>query len=198
MPQRVGWMANIEATDAPRESEFYPSIASYIGERVRDELRDGRSFEIVACGTVDMRDGIRRIAEALHVKSRNLNRYAENARGLFVDLVGVVQDDASGDFTCLICEVKMGRPTLTNLAQLLGYCVASNARHGLLVSIGHSITAGLEAILRNNRSLIDVRRTDGFRHSVGIASWIGSELRFDDIGFYRSVESLARDLDRSV
>ncbi len=191
-------MSNPEEAEPQRESSFYDSIASFMRGRIGAEVSNGRTFEIVTCGSVDMRNGIRRINGMLPKKSRRLDEYSDGTKGLFVDLVGILQNNVTEEFSLLICEVKMGRPTLTDLAQLLGYCAASTARHGLLISVGHSITGGLESILRNNRSLVDVRRTNGVRHSVGIATWVGSELRFDDIGFYRSIESLGREMDRAV
>ena len=191
-------MSSPESDPHGRESSFYPSIVDYIERRIKAELGDGFDFRMAVCGVVDMRDGLRRINRQLHHQNESLDNYAERTRGLFVDLAGILQSRTGNRFATLICEVKVGRLNLTHLAQLLGYCIASNTRHGLLISVNHSVTSGLEAVLRNNHSIVDVRRLDKSRHTIGIATWTGGALRFDDIGFYTSVESLGRSMSLTL
>ncbi len=183
-----------------KERSYYPAIADFLRARFQREIVTGDlKSDFISCGIVDMRSGIVRLISSMSLnRKEELETYVQKTRSLFVDIVGMVYNQKAIKHSFLICEVKLGEINLTDLAQLLGYCVASNTRHGILISIGKNITRGFESIIKANHQVIDLKRADGFRHSLSIATWKDNEMLFDNLGYARTAEIIARDMIRSV
>lgn len=147
-----------------------------------------------ACGTRDLSIGLEKLLRANpSIKDENLLRRIELTRGLFVDILGIVYSQSRKLSELIICEVKKHNLTLTHHAQLIGYCIASNIKCGLLISLRGRITGGFESILKNNPSLLNIDRKK-IVHRFGICRWNPkpAELFFDEIGAFNSLEALCR------
>lgn len=145
---------------------------------------------------IDLSQGLERILNNnLSIKDKTLRDKVELMRGLYVDIIGIVCLPQRKLSELIICEVKKHDLTLTDHAQLIGYCIASNTKYGLLISIEGRITAGFESILKKNPSLLNIDRKK-ITHKFGICKWNPDqeELIFDEIGAFKSTEALCRHI----
>ncbi|MEM2145992.1 MAG: hypothetical protein QW279_11570 [Candidatus Jordarchaeaceae archaeon] len=173
-------------------------ITLYLKDELNSSLSELGKFvvDFRSCGNTDMYSGIKEILKANPlIKDEYLSNKIDLYRGLYVDIIGVIHSLANKRSELIICEVKSNKLTLTDHAQLIGYCVASNVKLGLLIALGGRITGDFESILNNNPALIKIVRKD-FAHLFGICSWDPSskELLFDDKGAFKSLTALSRKI----
>lgn len=180
------------------EEKYYDEICAYLSDDLSNALRPLGNYKICfqKCGTKDMSWGLTQIFKALHVSGSDIGINTFLTRDLFVDIVGFIYNAENlTKHTVIICEVKMHSLTLNDFAQLLGYCVASNTEHCLLISVDHEISSRFDSVLRHNDELKKVKRPR-FEHKSGILTWRSQhkEMQYHPSGFYRSVSILARAL----
>lgn len=179
-----------------KELEYYEQIASFLKDEMQASLSGLGKFlvEFQPCGNTDLSFGLQQVLRANPIiKDKSLQDKMELTRGLYVDILGIVYSKSKQSSELIICEVKKHNLTLTDHAQLIGYCIASNIRNGILISLGGRITGGFESILKNNPSLLNIHRKK-IVHRFGICSWSpkSKELLFDQIGAFNSLEALCR------
>lgn len=94
-----------------------------------------------------------------------------------------------------ISEVKKGKLSLTHLAQLIGYCIASKTRYGLLIGIDKRVTGGFENIVRRNPHLLHFKLGNS-EYNIGVGWWNSNtnEFNFDDFGKINSYTHLSRHI----
>lgn len=180
------------------EVGYYEQIASYLKDEMQALLLTLGHFVIdfQSCGNTDLSSGLKEILRTNpSIEDEKLPEKIELTRGLHIDILGIIYWRSKMLSELLICEVKNHDLMLTDHAQLIGYCVASNVRYGLLISIDGRITGGFESILKNNPSLLNIDR-ERIKHRFGICSWNPrlNELFFDEIGAFNSLEALSRDI----
>jgi len=181
-----------------KELEYYKQLASHLKDEMQSLLSTLGDFmvDFKSCGNIDLSFGLEELLRANQsIKDKSLLDKIELTRGLYVDILGIVYSQSRRLSELIICEVKNHNLTLTDHAQLIGYCIASDIRYGLLISIKGRITGGFESILKNNPFLLNIDRK-GIVHKFGICSWNpkSSELFFDEIGAFNSLEALSRDI----
>lgn len=177
------------------EITYYPDIANNLKAELESNLSDLGDFivDFQPCGTVDLANGLNIISERNGIKPSALGVEQELVRGLFIDILGCVYSNDKKCGKLIICEVKKRRLTLTDHAQLIGYCIASKINYGVLISIDGRITGGFENILKCSPHLVDIR-TIKATYQIGIGRWNtkNKEYLFDGIGFFDSFTALSR------
>lgn len=180
-----------------QEQKYYEPMCEYLKTRMNDYLSNLGDFivDFIPCGTRDLAYGFKEIADKNEISIVNIK--SELMRGLYIDILGLVYSNNIAKL--IICEVKNDTLTLTHYAQLMGYCIASNTEYGILVGIEKRITGGFESILKQNKSLLEIKREE-IVHKFSICFWKPSmnDLIFNEIGAFKSLYRLSRDIAYSL
>ncbi len=195
-------MTNTENSDIKTEGSYYDEICAVLQENTSRVLTPLGQYEVrfQKCGTKDMLWGLQQIHKSLTKTEYIPNQRDQIAQDLFVDIVGSVCPNGEiKKSTHIICEIKIKSLTLTDYAQLLGYCVTANTEHGLLISVDHGVSSRFDSNLRRNDSLKSVERPI-VTHKFGILKFKTKEraMEFNEIAYYSSWYVLARALVRSM
>jgi len=177
------------------ETEYYPEICNYLKDQLLRSLStvDGFIVDFIPCGTIDLRSGLLKMLTANEIEDEQLKSRAELAKGLYVDIAGIVYSKDAGKGELVICEVKKGDLTLAHCSQLIGYCIAADIPYGLLISVDGGITGGFESVLNQKPSLFKIDRL-GMTHRIGICSWVDSRKLVFNRGAFRSMLEFGREL----
>jgi len=182
------------------ETEYYIEICEYLKEEIENRLSRLGEFitDFMPCGSKDLSSGLKSILKSEKIIDPNLEAKVKFTRGLFVDILGLVYSKTKKKGELIICEVKPHNLTLAHLTQLIGYCIASNVKYGLLISIDKQITSGFETILKQ-APLVKIERRST-THYFAICTWKTTlkELYFDEIGAFNSLLALSRHIASSI
>lgn len=156
-------------------------------------------IDFTPCGRSDISSGLRKILKSNSIVDSILMTKVKLTKRLFVDILGLVYSKIKKKGYLIVCEVKNHSLTLTDFAQLIGYCIASNVKYGLLISLDKRITGGFEAILKQSSSLVKVKRIK-ITHFFAICMWRTNlkELFFNEIGAFTSLLAICRDIASSL
>jgi len=103
-----------------------------------------------------------------------MQTYSRNTPPLNLDIFGVITNGI--EFEIIVLEVKLRESTgLAEWSQLLGYCLVSGAKYGLLVNINAGASPRLKDILVTevDASRIVRRKANGetIEHLLGFMQW---------------------------
>ena len=177
------------------EISHYPNISDSFKAELESNLSELGDFivDFQPCGTVDLARGLHIISERNEIEPDVFGIEPEFVRGLFIDILGCVYSNDKKRGKLIICEVKKNKLTLTDHAQLIGYCIASKINYGILISIDGRITGGFENILKCSPHLVDIG-TKNTTYKIGIGMWNNKnkEYMFDNLGHFKSFIDLSR------
>lgn len=178
-----------------KEIDYYPEIATTLTNEISHSITDLGNFivDFQACGNIDLAKGLELIAQRQELPISFCGISVEMVRELFVDITGCIYSNNSEKSALIICELKKKPLSLTDFAQLIGYCYTSSVPCGLLISIDNRISTSFEKILRNNPHLLNFKLSNK-KFRIGICWWNSSsgELCFDQIGNISSITDLSR------
>jgi hypothetical protein len=178
-----------------KEVDYYPDVAENFIKELSHSLKDFGSFivDFQPCGTIDLSKGIELIAKRQKLPIDFCGIPLELASGLFVDIIGIIYSEETKKCVLIICELKKKPLSLTDFAQMVGYCYTSSIQCGVLISIDCRISSTFEKILKNNPHLLNFKANNK-KFNMGICWWnsYSSELYFDPIGNIPSIYSLSR------
>ncbi len=177
------------------EIEYYPEICNYLKSQLFRHLSTIGDFvvDFIPCGTIDLRSGLLKMFTVNGIEDELLKSRAELAKGLYVDIAGMVYSMDTGKGELVICEVKKGNLTLTHCSQLIGYCIAADVPYGLLIGVDGEITGGFESVLNQKPSLLLIDRLK-MTHRIGICSWVDSRKLVFNRGAFRSILEVGRGI----
>jgi len=94
------------------------------------------------------------------VASEALKTYAADVPKLRTDLAVLLDNPATNKFSLIIIEAKLlGSAGLTQLSQLIGYCLVTRAPYGLMVNINGGASGELTTILNVDQDIARIQRT---------------------------------------
>lgn len=186
-----------------KETDYYPEISEFVVGELKANMAVPEKFHIFAI-MGELRKNL-----LLHVKETNiggaaLQEYAEGLADLQTDIAILVLNTETSFFDLLILEVKLQNTVgLTQLSQLVGYCLVSGARLGLLVNVGGGSSTGLKNKLTRDPDLSRIKRvvSDGqLDHKLGLMYWNPEtqRLEYSNLGAVRSIPEIAAGLESEL
>ena len=103
-------------------------------------------------------------------------------------------------FEILILEVKlMNSAGLKEWSQLVGYCLVSGAKYGLLVNIDNGASPRLAHILSTENHISDIQTMiDGknYEHCLGFMQWdsLTQSFEYSNLGMIKSLSELSNQI----
>lgn len=186
----------------PRRNEvsYYPEIMSFIKDQIESNFRASRKPLSVYCKTGELKKGLEDIIRENNITTQSIIRFAANTPPLSLDIFALITDGEK--YELLIIEVKLLNSVgLTQLSQLIGYCIVSNAQYGLLINVDGGESSRLTDLIMNEPDLTHIVRSLKYKNEIvetnlGVMEWDSRShnLTYTGYGKIRTISELCRKL----
>lgn len=181
------------------EVSYYPEILSFIKNTLKSNFvaADKDSIEIY-WGKGELKTNLKRIIAENPSVPACIVEYANKVQPLDLDVFALITDGHT--YEIAILEVKLMKSVgLKEWSQLIGYCLVSDAKYGLLININNGCSPRLFDILRfeNHMSeIINYANNNYHYHYLGFMQWnsVTQNFEYTNLGFIRSLSMLSRKL----
>lgn len=181
------------------EVSYYPEIQAFIETQLKSNFRTKCNRELsVFWGIGELKTNLQRIINKNPEKCDCARAFAQQTPPLNLDIFALITDGQK--FELLILEVKlMNSAGLKEWSQLVGYCLVSGAKYGLLVNINNSASPRLSQILLTEKHLSHIRTTVNDRireHRLGFMQWdsLTQNFEYSNLGMVKSLSDLSNQL----
>jgi hypothetical protein len=148
----------------------------------------------------ELRRGLLHHIEDFKVGGSALQAFAQGLADLKTDIAILLLNLRTLSFEILIVEVKVGKVVgLMQYSQLIGYCLVSGARAGILVNVDDGASEMLKQKLVRDPSLSTIERVlpaATINHKFGVMYWRSETQRmeYSDLGAIRNLDSIFTEL----
>jgi len=181
------------------EVSYYPEIQTFIEAQLKSNFRAKRHKELcVYWGIGELKTNLQRIISEYPEKCTCAKKFAQKVPPLNLDIFALITDGTR--FEILILEVKlMSSAGLKEWSQLVGYCLVSGAKYGLLININNGASPRLAHILSTENHLSDIQTiVDGEQHEhcLGFMQWdsLTQGFEYSNLGLIKSLSELSNQL----
>lgn len=179
------------------EISYYPEIEEHIASQIKSNLlASGISGVEVYWKIGELTTKLRELIREHPDKCSCMKHFANNTPPLNLDVFGVVTNGEK--FQIIILEVKLLQNAgLSEWSQLLGYCVVSDARYGLLINVDGGASQRLKGILVSNKDVSHIVREkcqgEVIECFTGFMQWnsITHNFEYSNLGQLRSLSALS-------
>ena len=183
----------------PNEVSYYPEIQAFIEAQLRsDFLASNRRELYVYWGIGELKSNLRRIIAEHPDECACAFKFSERIPPLSLDIFALITDSVK--FELLILEVKLVKSAgLSEWSQLVGYCLVSGAKYGLLVNIDNGGSPRLTQMLHTERHISNIQTIANgeYRdHMLGFMQWnsLTHNFEYSNLGSIKSLSELSNRL----
>ncbi len=183
------------------EVSYYPEIQRFIEAQLKSNFLAQCHRELdVFWGIGELKTNLQRIINANPEKCGCAAAFAQRVPPLNLDIFALITD--GNKFELLILEVKlMNSAGLKEWSQLVGYCLVSGAKYGLLINIDNGSSPRLSQILSTEDHLSHIRTLVNGRsheHCLGFMQWdsLTQNFEYSNLGMIKSLSELSEHLAR--
>ena len=157
------------------EVSYYPEIMDFIKNQIESNFKASKNPLKVYCKTGDLKKGLAEIIAENGITTPSIVNFANSTPPLSLDIFALITDGV--DYELLIIEVKLLENVgLSQLSQLIGYCIVSNAQYGLLINVNGGESPRLVDLLSNEPDVTYIRRMLAYgsrlvEHNLGVMEW---------------------------
>lgn len=177
------------------EISYYNEIQRFISDQINSNFNAKHRQELsVFWGIGELKNNLQKMIQE-HPKECNcVKEFANRVPPLNLDIFALI---TNGEFfQILILEVKLRNNVgLKEWSQLIGYCLVSDAKYGLLININNGASQRLSQILSSEQHLSNINtifNDKNHRHYLGFMQWDGLTKSFDysNLGLIKSLSDL--------
>lgn len=181
------------------EVSYYPEIQAFIEAHLRSNfLASNRRELFVYWGIGELKTNLLRIISEHPDKCACAAKFAERVPPLSLDIFALITD--GNKYELLILEVKLVKSAgLGEWSQLVGYCLVSGAKYGLLVNVDNGGSPRLTQMLHTERHISHIQTTvnnEPREYLLGFMQWNSTTHNFEysNLGFIKSLSDLSKRL----
>lgn len=181
------------------EVSYYPEIQAYIEAQLKSNFRAKRHKDLsVFWGIGELKTNLQRIISENPEKCNCVKKFAQSVPPLNLDIFAVITNGVQ--FEILILEIKlMNSAGLKEWSQLVGYCLVSDAKYGLLVNIDNGASPRLANILATGGHISDIKTIMDdqiHEHRLGFMQWdsLTQDFEYSNLGLIKSISALSNRL----
>ena len=181
------------------EISYYPEIQKFIEAQLKSNFRAQRQRDLeVYWGIGELKTNLDRIINEHPDKCSCAKAFSLRVPPLNLDIFALITDGQK--FELLILEVKlMNSAGLKEWSQLVGYCLVSGAKYGLLLNIDNGASQRLSHILSTEEHLSTIRTIVNGKpqeHYLGFMQWdsLTHDFEYSNLGCIKSLSDLSRNL----
>lgn len=178
------------------EVSYYPEIQRFIEAQLKSNFRASSNRDLyVFWGIGELKTNLQRIIAEHPVKCACAENFSRRVPPLSLDIFALVTD--SQRFEILILEVKLVKSAgLSEWSQLVGYCLVSGAKYGLLLNIDNGGSPRLTQMLQTERHISDIKTIvngENCEHILGFMQWnsLTQNFEYSNLGTIRSLSDLS-------
>lgn len=177
------------------EVSYYPEIMDFIKNQIESNFKASKNPLKVYCKTGELKKGLAEIIAENGITTTSIIDFANSTPPLSLDIFALITDGT--DYELLIIEVKLlDNVGLSQLSQLIGYCIVSNAQYGLLINVNGGESPRLVDLLSNEPDVTYIRRMLAYgsrliEHNLGVMEW-DSEVQNLYYSGYGRIETISK------
>lgn len=183
------------------EVSYYNEIMQFVKAQIESNFSAWEKPLKVYCKTGELRSGLDAIIRENHITTPAILEFSSSTPPLSLDIFALITDGVK--YELLIIEVKLLKSVgLTQLSQLIGYCIVSNAQYGLLVNVNGGESPRLTNLITNEPDLMHIVRTLEKRqatieHNLGVMEWDSEtqNMTYTACGAIRTLSELCKKLE---
>lgn len=181
------------------EISYYPEIQRFIEEQLKSNFRIKSQRELyVHWGIGELKTNLQRIISSHPDECECARSFANRVPPLNLDIFALITDGTH--FELLILEVKLLHGAgLKEWSQLVGYCLVSGAKYGLLVNIENGGSPRLNQILSTEYHLSHIEtivNETQRSHCLGLMTWdsLTQNFEYSNLGAVKSLSDLSEQI----
>jgi len=181
------------------EVSYYPEIQGFIETQLKSNFASKNHRELyVYWGIGELKANLQRIIRDNPDICYCAASFTERTPPLNLDIFALITDGAK--FELLIIEVKRVKGAgLSEWSQLMGYCLVSGAKYGLLVNIDNGGSPRLTQMLQTEQNISYIQTIvngNPREHLLGFMEWdsLTKNFGYTNLGEIRSLSSLSAKL----
>lgn len=189
-------------TTEKNEVSYYPEIQKFIGEQLKSNFLATNRRELhVYWGIGELKTNLNRILIEHSEECRCAESFTNRVPPLNLDIFGLVTDTIK--FELLILEIKLVKSAgLKDWSQLIGYCLVSRAKYGLLVNIDNGGSLRLTHLLSTEKNISDIETVENNEqksHLLGFMQWdsLTQNFIYSNLGAVSSLSELSNCISSS-
>ena len=183
------------------EVSYYNEIMQFVKAQIESNFSAWEKPLKVYCKTGELRSGLDAIIRENHITPPAILEFASSTPPLSLDIYALITDGVK--YELLIIEVKLLKSVgLTQLSQLIGYCIVSNAQYGLLVNVNGGESPRLTNLITNEPDLMHFVRTlekrqANIENNLGVMEWDSEtqNMTYTACGAIRTLSELCKKLE---
>ena len=186
-------------TNNRNEVSYYPEIQEFIGEQLKSNFMAAKQVDVdIFWGIGELKKNLQRIIDEHPKKCCCVSSYAKSVPPLNLDIFALITDGTR--FDLLILEVKLKTSAgLQEWSQLVGYCMVSGAKYGLLVNINNGASPRLSHILSTEEHISHISELvddNIVEHCLGFMQWnsVTNNFEYSNLGTVKSLSDLSNRL----
>ena len=186
-------------TKQQNEVSHYPEIQEFIEQQIKSNFTVAkRKVPDVFWGIGELKDNLHRMIINHPEQCKCVDSFAKKVPPLNLDIFALITDGVN--FELLILEIKLLKGAgLKELSQLIGYCLVSGAKYGLLINIDNGASPRLSQILSSEEHIshINVLYNNMIhKHYLGFMQWdsLTRSFEYSNLGAIKSLSDLSRKL----
>ena len=185
-----------------KETDYYEEIALALSQQFESNVTN--SDYVIKPLIGEISSALRTLIANGHEVGELLREYSRAVHKLHLDISILVENKKNGKFEVIIFEIKkVNNLGLGELSQLIGYCLVSKAKFGILVNVDKSVSRDFSIILDGDKDLTEiVRIVDDRRceHRFGVMVWNSSTMRIEytNSGSIKSIPDLVQLVEKNL
>ncbi len=178
------------------EISYYPEIQRFIEAQLKSNFLAKNKRELnVFWGIGELKSNLNRIINENPEKCECARAFAQSVPPLNLDIFALITDKVH--YELLIIEVKLMQSAgLKEWSQLVGYCLVSDAKYGILLNVNKGASPRLVEILEtkgyisNMSNIIERKKHD---HYLGFMQWdsLTQCFEYSNLGYISSLSNLS-------
>ena len=178
------------------EVSYYQDIQQFIEEQLKSNFKAASKRDLyVFWGIGELKTELQRIIAEHPVQCACAEIFSKRVPPLNLDIFALVTDGQK--FELLILEVKLVTAAgLSEWSQLIGYCLVSGAKYGLLLNIDNGGSQRLMQMLQTEKHISHIQtivNKDHREHMLGFMQWnsFTHNFEYSNLGTIKSLSDLS-------
>lgn len=181
------------------EISYYNEIQEFIESQLKSNFLASNHRELcVFWGIGELKSNLYRIIKEHPAECSCALPFAKRIPPLSLDIFALITDGSK--YELLVLEIKLVKSAgLREWSQLIGYCLVSGAKYGLLVNIDNGCSERLTQTLSDEHHMSHIRTVVNDKkreHMLGFMQWNSFTHNFEytNLGFIKSLSDLSNKL----
>jgi hypothetical protein len=185
-----------------KEVDYYQDIARELVKQFEANLENKQYIVKSLIGEIS--SGLRTLIANGYNAGDLLRIYSTSVHRLYLDISILIENKETGKFEIIIFEIKrVSKLGLSELSQLIGYCLVSKSKFGILMNVDKAVSNEFSIILDGDKDLTDIKRVinkDILHHRFGVMVWNSSTLKIEytNSGSIKSIPQLIELIDDNL